>query len=102
MSDAVEDSIKNAFVHLDPRDNIVVCVKPLKRGQQVGLGNGSFTLQSDIQVGHKLCVVPIETGGKVIKHGASIGSATEAIAVGQHVHTHNMKSDYIASNVRKD
>lgn len=98
MSEVVE----NAFVRLDPLDNIVVCVKPLKQGQTVSHAEGLITLQSDIQVGHKLCITPIAAGGKVIKHGASIGSAVEAIAIGQHVHTHNMKSDYIASNVRKD
>lgn len=96
MSDVVE----NAVVHLDTLDNIVVCVKPLKSGQFVALGEDVIALQADIQVGHKLCVSPIDVGGKVIKHGVSIGSATTAIHVGEHVHIHNMKSDYISSNIR--
>ena len=29
-----------------------------------------------------------------MKYGAPIGSATAAIAAGEHVHVHNMKSDY--------
>ena len=98
MSEAV---VENAFVHLDPLDNIVVCVRPIKNGQEVKLAGSQISMQLDISVGHKICVSPIAVGGKIIKHGVSIGSATTTIKVGDHVHTHNMKSDYIASNLRK-
>lgn len=92
--------IEKAFVHLAPNDNIAVCVKPLEKGQQIRLADNLMTLLSNIEVGHKICIRPIDIGGKIIKHGASIGSALEAIKVGAHVHMHNMKSDYIESNVR--
>ena len=96
MSDVVE----NAFVHLDPLDNIVVCVTTLKKGQQVRLVEKVVELLADIEVGHKMCIMPIAAGEKVIKYGVSIGSAKAAITVGEHVHVHNLKSDYISSNVR--
>lgn len=93
--------VENAFVRLDPLDNIVVCVRPIKLGQEINLGGSLIAMQRDINVGHKLCVSPIAIGGKIIKHGVSIGSAIGTIKIGDHVHTHNMKSDYISSNVRK-
>jgi len=37
----------------------------------------------------------IEKSEKIIKFGAPIGSATETIDPGAHVHLHNMKSDYL-------
>ena len=48
-------------------------------------------------LGHKLARRPIAPGEKVRKYGAPIGTATRAIAAGEHVHVHNLASDYTAS-----
>ena len=37
----------------------------------------------------------IAAGEKVLKYGAPIGSATRDIGQGEHVHLHNMRSDYL-------
>lgn len=42
--------------------------------------------------GHKYAVRPIKKDDKVIKYGQVIGIATEDIGVGEHVHSHNMKT----------
>lgn len=39
---------------------------------------------------HKMAIVDIKTGEKIIKYGEPIGHATKNILIGQHVHTHNM------------
>jgi hypothetical protein len=36
----------------------------------------------------------------VLKYGLPIGSATRAIAAGEHVHVQNLKSDYVWRNDR--
>ncbi len=54
-----------------------------------------------ISVGHKVARKRIAEGQKVIKYGVSIGSAIANIAIGDHVHLHNMKSDYIHSHTRQ-
>jgi hypothetical protein len=46
-------------------------------------------------MGHKVALVPIAAGEKVCKYGAPIGSATRQIRPGEHVHTHNLASDYL-------
>ncbi len=48
-----------------------------------------------IPLGHKIAARDIAAGEKIIKYGAPIGSAIRDIASGEHVHTHNLKSDYI-------
>jgi len=48
-------------------------------------------------IGHKLARRPIAAGEKVTKYGAPIGTATRGIATGEHVHVHNLASDYTAS-----
>ena len=54
----------------------------------------SATLAADLPLGHKLARRPIAAGEKIVKYGAPIGTATEAIAIGTPVHVHNVKSDY--------
>jgi len=66
----------------------------------VALEGDSLTLVNDIDVGHKLARRNIKQGEKIIKYGASIGSAKADIQRGEHVHIHNLKSDYISSHVR--
>ena len=43
--------------------------------------------------GHKYALVPIKQGENVIKYGSPIGHATCDIGVGEHVHTHNVKTN---------
>lgn len=43
--------------------------------------------------GHKYALTPIKKGENVIKYGSPIGHATSDIAVGEHVHTHNLKTN---------
>jgi hypothetical protein len=46
--------------------------------------------------------VPSATGAKIIKYGVPIGSATCEIAAGDHVHTHNLRSDYLPTWLREN
>ncbi|MBQ9759901.1 MAG: altronate dehydratase [Clostridia bacterium] len=48
--------------------------------------------------GHKYALKPIAAGENVIKYGSPIGHATVDIAVGDHVHTHNVKTN-LAGNL---
>ena len=51
-------------------------------------------------MGHKAAVAAIAAGEKIVKYGCPIGSALRAIRVGEHVHTHNIKSDYLPTRDR--
>jgi hypothetical protein len=63
-------------------------------GDEVKIGDVSVILAQSVTMGHKLARKAMQPGDKVLKYGVSIGSATKPIAVGDHVHLHNMKSDY--------
>ena len=49
-------------------------------------------VEVNLENGHKYAIRPIGKGENVIKYGNPIGHATEDIAVGDHVHTHNVKT----------
>jgi altronate hydrolase len=54
----------------------------------MALPDGVVALQR-VPKGHKVAVLPIGEGQPILKFGQIIGFASQAIAPGSHVHTHN-------------
>lgn len=79
---------------LAPGDTVFVLRAALDAGETIKVADTDVTIPARIGMGHKLAARSVEAGEKVIKYGAPIGSATRAIALGEHVHLHNLKSDY--------
>ena len=75
-------------IHLNPRDNVAVALKPLRAGD-VAVG---VPIAEPIPVGHKVSLAAIPAGGEVVKYGEVIGIATAAIEPGHHVHVQNVRS----------
>ena len=50
-------------------------------------------VEVDVTNGHKYAIKDIKKGENVIKYGSPIGHATEDIKRGDHVHTHNVKTN---------
>lgn len=86
---------------LHPDDNVLVCVSPIAEGQLLSIDGLQVASPQAVQVGHKLARRSLARGDKVYRYGAPIGSATQAVAQGEHVHMHNMQSDYIPSHTRQ-
>ena len=85
---------------LHPNDNILVCVAHIYSGDKIVIDDESMSVNSEIEVGHKLARRALVIGDKIFRYGAPIGSMTQAVAKGEHVHMHNMQSDYIPSHTR--
>lgn len=83
------------LVLLSPEDNCLIACTHLAAGTVVRLEGGSVGLVQEIALGHKLARRAINAGEKVLKYGAIIGSLRAAVNAGEHIHTHNMSSDYI-------
>ena len=83
------------LLRIAPQDNVAVAVAALEPGQQVTFEDQTITIEDPISMGHKVALTTIAAGRKVLKYGAPIGSATRDIRPGEHVHTHNLKSDYL-------
>ena len=85
-----EPSVLAIRVH--PRDNVAVVAADVPAGGAVRLGDGSeLQAVEAIARGSKVALIPIPCGEAVIRYGEEIGTATEDIAAGQHVHTHNLR-----------
>ena len=85
---------------LHDQDNVLVCCQTIPAGTRLSIDGKPAVLAADLELGHKLARRDIAAGEKITRYGLPIGSATHAIRTGQHVHTHNMKSDYLASHDR--
>ena len=82
------------IIRLSSADNVAIAAEGLAVGEKVDVDGRLITIREPISACHKVAVAPIGRGEKVLKFGAPIGSATGDIAPGEHVHSHNLMSDY--------
>lgn len=83
-------SAPNPLLRLHPDDNVLTVIAH------------HATNGATLPIGHKVAARLITAGEEIIKYGVPIGSATRDIAAGEHVHTHNVQSDYIPTYLRED
>jgi hypothetical protein len=93
MESSSTDSPHLLLLHED--DNVLVLVQPLRAGDDYTLDGKTYRSALDLGIGHKIARRAIQTGEKVLKYGVPIGSAFTSIRTGDHVHLHNLKSDYL-------
>ena len=79
---------------------MLTVIAPLQSGERLIVGGQTIEGTRAFSLGDKIASRPIAAGEKIVKYGAPIGSATQAIARGEHVHTHNLKSDYLPTLLR--
>jgi len=83
----------NDAVLLHREDNICVAARQLEDGAQIFAGDRKITVNGPVQLGHKIAVVRIPRGQRVVKYGQAIGVATVDIGPGDWVHTHNLSNE---------
>ena len=86
-----------AFI-IDARDNVATLfIHNGDRGSKIRVqADGKpleIELKDNVPFAHKFAIHRIRKGEQVIKYGYSIGTATEDIEPGQHVHVHNTESN---------
>jgi altronate dehydratase len=89
-------TVRSRAVIINKKDNVATAVTPMQTGSIVPIEVQGrvekIKLVSDIPMGHKFALRPIDENGDVIKYGEPIGKTTAAIAKGEHVHVHNVVS----------
>lgn len=72
---------------LNPNDTVAILPERKAAGSDpLGVGN---PLKTGVSAGHKLARVPHNAEDRIYKFGQIIGTATQPIAAGEHVHSHN-------------
>ncbi len=79
-------------LHMAESDNVVTAMEDLGAGTRIPYDGDAIELNEDVPFGHKFAVVPMAAGDPVYKYGERIGRATDDVAPGEWVHTHNCES----------
>ena len=78
-------------LRLDPRDNALVALTDLRKGETVTFAGIDYTLLSDIPAKHKFTTQDLPTGGEVIMYGVLVGRITEPLRRGDLLSTRNLR-----------
>jgi altronate dehydratase small subunit len=80
---------------MDDRDHVATALRDMEAGEMIryrdGAGVHEVTLIDPIPFGHKLAIKEIGSEQEVRKYGEVIGVSSTAIAIGRHVHVHNIE-----------
>ena len=87
----------NKLIKIHPADNVLVVKNSISPGDEEQIEDIKIIIDKALGFGQKIAAKNISKGEKVIKFGVPIGSATEDIPIGSHVHLHNLKSDYLST-----
>lgn len=79
-------------IQIDEKDNVATATSDLHKDEELKIEGGTIELKDDIPYGHKFAVRKIAEEEEVIKYGEVIGTSTEDIETGEHVHVHNVES----------
>lgn len=85
------------LIRINPADNVFAICNGILPGDTETINGLTVTFDKVLGLGHKIAASTILKEEHIIKFGVPIGSATADIAVGEHVHLHNLKSDYIST-----
>ena len=83
--------MQNSVLQLDPRDNVLVALTALRKGEQIPFSGNSYTLLSDIPAKQKFVTRDIGAGDQIIMYGGLVGTATEPIRQGDLLSTRNIR-----------
>lgn len=87
---------RRCVLRMHEQDTVALMLDAVSPGDLVeGLGEAA---RDEIPAGHKIALQAMPAGVPVVKYGQVIGTATKDIAVGAHVHVHNVTADVTRSD----
>jgi altronate hydrolase len=86
---------------LSPRDNVLVALSDLRKGETIAWSGSTYTLATDVPAKHKFATENLATGSDVIMYGVLVGKAVKPIARGEVLtprNTHHEAAPYHEKN----
>ena len=96
--------MQETILKIHPKDNVLVALRDLPKGQTVEYGGLSYLIAEDIPAKHKFTMSPLEQGDAVVMYGVLVGKAKQPIPVGSRISTSNLQhaaDEYKLSSQRK-
>jgi altronate hydrolase len=83
--------MKHRTLKIHPRDNVLVALAPLKKGEIISFDGEDFVLQDDIPAKHKIFTQHLQVGEDIIMYGVLVGQTQCAVSKGGLMTTTNTK-----------
>ncbi len=83
--------MSESYVQIDPRDNVIVAITPLKKGLITTVSGKQVILKENIKQKHKFTLHDFKVGDEIYMYGVLIGKATQPIEEGAAITTENVK-----------
>jgi len=83
--------MKKRVIKVHPKDNVLVALTDLQKGETIQYGDENYLLLDDIKAKHKFYITDLTIGDKVIMYGVLVGTAQKDITKGSWMSTENIK-----------
>jgi altronate hydrolase len=83
--------MKQRVLKINQKDNVVVALTNLAKGETVSFDGSDYVLKEDIPAKHKFFMEDMKTGDAVIMYGVLVGKAQKDISKGSRMSTENSK-----------
>jgi len=83
--------MNSRVLQLDSRDNVLVALTNLVRGEAIEWNGTKQVLKSDVAAKHKFATADLAAGGDVVMYGVLVGKAVKPIAAGEILTTANIQ-----------
>lgn len=83
--------MKGSVLKVHPKDNVLVALKNLTKGEKISYNGDEYILQDNIPAKHKFFTQDMNVGDKVIMYGVLVGKAQNFIPAGGLMTTENIK-----------
>ena len=84
-------STQARVLQLDPRDNVLVALTNLRKGETIRFAANDYTLLSDVPAKHKFLTTDVPVNGDVIMYGVLVGRVIESLRRGDLLSTRNLR-----------
>ena len=82
--------MQNRVLKLDAKDNVLIALGNLRRGEQISFDSQSFTVESEVPAKHKFATEDLPAGAGIIMYGVLVGRVVEPIRCGGLLTTRNI------------
>jgi altronate hydrolase len=83
--------MKHTVLKVHPKDNVLVALQNLSKGDTIAYNGSEYVLQNDIPAKHKFFTTDMHTGDKVIMYGVLVGKTQSSVPKGGLMTTENTK-----------
>jgi altronate hydrolase len=84
-------TMQSRVLRLDPRDNVLVALTDLHKGERIGFQGENYVLSADVPAKHKFVTQEVAIGADIIMYGVLVGKAVEALSSGDLLSTRNVR-----------